>query len=449
MYKWYYLDKVLFTLYMKKNCLRGLFLAASVAFTLSNASALTISPARVELTADGGETVQSVFTIINTDEVDQTYYTSAENFESKGVSNSPTFSTSTDGLSSWIKIAEKVTVKKGERLQVKFSVVVPKDASMGGHYAAIFLRTTPSLVSADQTTVGAKVGILVFLKVLSTTTSSCINLTKNLSKGQENTEVTSLQQFLLTTGYITTKPSGYFGASTVTALKKFQIASGMSPIGSVGAITRGKVKEMSCATSTQNNDLSKKDVTQVLLATTSVQSNATKTPQIAKPTLTISAKPLTAEVDKTATITWKSQNTKECYLLAKGQNAGRGRQKRDSNGEQEIVVGSSLVTVTVDCLGTNGDTITKDIFVRIKPEIEQALTGKENQTGVKRYEIYLGAELILAAYFTKAEAMNNCVDVYHKTNPTTSIECLWGDEKIYSYFSPQTISWWKSAGVTK
>lgn len=76
--------------------------------------------------------------------------------------------------------------------------------------------------------------------------SSCITLTKALSKGQENTEVLTLQQFLVDGGYMTVKPDGYFRTSTVTAVKKFQIANGLSPVGSVGSGTRGKVKEVSC-----------------------------------------------------------------------------------------------------------------------------------------------------------------------------------------------------------
>ena len=78
------------------------------------------------------------------------------------------------------------------------------------------------------------------------TLTSCLELTKNLSKGQENNEVLLLQQFLFDKGYLTQKPNGYFGNGTVTAVKKFQIANGLSSVGSVGIATRKKVKETSC-----------------------------------------------------------------------------------------------------------------------------------------------------------------------------------------------------------
>ena len=67
-----------------------------------------------------------------------------------------------------------------------------------------------------------------------TPSSTCLSLTKNLAKGQENGEVRLLQQFLVDGGYLKTQPNGYFGPGTVAAVKKFQIANGMSPVGSVG-----------------------------------------------------------------------------------------------------------------------------------------------------------------------------------------------------------------------
>jgi hypothetical protein len=80
-----------------------------------------------------------------------------------------------------------------------------------------------------------------------TSTATCISLSKNHSKGSENSEVLTLQQFLFDGGYLKTQPNGYFGLGTVTAVKRFQIANGISPVGSIGPATRGKVKEVSCS----------------------------------------------------------------------------------------------------------------------------------------------------------------------------------------------------------
>lgn len=86
----------------------------------------------------------------------------------------------------------------------------------------------------------------ILLATSSASAMTCTNLTKSLARGQENGEVLMLQQFLADGGYLTVKPNGFFGNGTVNAVKKFQIANGMSPVGTVGPATRGKVKEVSC-----------------------------------------------------------------------------------------------------------------------------------------------------------------------------------------------------------
>ena len=78
---------------------------------------------------------------------------------------------------------------------------------------------------------------------------TCTNLTKSLAKGSENSEVLKLQQFLFDSGYLTTKPNQSFESSTVIALKKFQGKNGLSQVGSVGPLTRSKIKELSCGKS--------------------------------------------------------------------------------------------------------------------------------------------------------------------------------------------------------
>jgi hypothetical protein len=143
----------------------GMFAIASFAFSVLTAQALTVSPARAELTADPGETIQDSFLIINEQENEQTFYTSVEAFESQGESGTPNFIMSKEGLPSWVQVESKVTLKKGERVKVPYSVSVPKGAESGGHFAAIFLSTVPPATGEGQVSVGAKVGMLVLLKV--------------------------------------------------------------------------------------------------------------------------------------------------------------------------------------------------------------------------------------------------------------------------------------------
>lgn len=137
----------------------------SVLMSVSFASALTISPARLEVSADPGETITKDFLLINEQEVDQVYYTSVENFQAQGESGTPNFIPSKEGLASWVQVAEKVTIKKGERVEVPFTITVPKDGDAGGHFAAIFLSTVPPSTQAGEVAVGAKVGMLILLRI--------------------------------------------------------------------------------------------------------------------------------------------------------------------------------------------------------------------------------------------------------------------------------------------
>lgn len=146
--------------YIKKVSL-ACVIASSVFFT----QALTISPARLEFAADPGTNVAGEFTIVNEQDSDQIYYTSVENFEAQGESGTPNFTKSKEGFSSWVQVVEKVEIKKGEKIKVPFTVNVPQGADAGGHFAAIFLSTIPPTTGAGEVSVGAKVGMLMLLKV--------------------------------------------------------------------------------------------------------------------------------------------------------------------------------------------------------------------------------------------------------------------------------------------
>ncbi len=133
--------------------------------SLYTTQALTVSPARLEVTVDPGVSSSQEITIVNEQDVDQVYYTSVENFEAQGESGTPNFSSRKEGLASWIQIAESVTIKKGEKMKIPFSITVPQGTDAGGNFAAIFLSTIPPAAGEGEVSVGAKVGMLILLKV--------------------------------------------------------------------------------------------------------------------------------------------------------------------------------------------------------------------------------------------------------------------------------------------
>ena len=133
--------------------------------TPNTAAALTISPAKLELSGDPGATISGEFLLINEQVEAKTFYSSAENFEAQGETGTPSFTEGTDGLASWVKVAPEITLQKGEQKKVPFTITIPKDADAGGHFAAIFLSTEPAKKGDGQVAVGAKVGVLVLLRV--------------------------------------------------------------------------------------------------------------------------------------------------------------------------------------------------------------------------------------------------------------------------------------------
>lgn len=141
----------------------ALILVLSVAL---HASAITISPVRVELRGDPGTTVGGDMTIINDQTETKTYYVSYENFEAQGDTGVPKFIGSSEGLATWLRAPSAVTIPAGEAKTVPYTISIPASATPGGYFSAIFWSATPPTASqAGQVAIGAKIGMLVLLSV--------------------------------------------------------------------------------------------------------------------------------------------------------------------------------------------------------------------------------------------------------------------------------------------
>ena len=150
---------------MSRHILVKSFLIA-LFFLPVSASALTISPTKIEVAADPGQQLIGEIEVFNEEAEDKTFFTSYENFEPRGETGSPYFVGGGSGLASWIQTQESFTIRPGEKLVIPYTVTVPASATAGGYFAAIFFGTQPPVTGEGaEVAIGGKVGSLLLLRV--------------------------------------------------------------------------------------------------------------------------------------------------------------------------------------------------------------------------------------------------------------------------------------------
>ena len=81
-------------------------------------------------------------------------------------------------------------------------------------------------------------------------TTNCVYINNNLRYRDmdiyKSNEVSELQDFLQTKGYLNNEPTGYFGLLTLSAVRSFQMANNISATGYVGPVTRAKIQALTC-----------------------------------------------------------------------------------------------------------------------------------------------------------------------------------------------------------
>ncbi len=70
------------------------------------------------------------------------------------------------------------------------------------------------------------------------------HFTNTLNRGTESPEVLALQTRLATLGFLTATPNGFFGPATEAAVRAFQTANNLPPVGIVGPLTRALLNEI-------------------------------------------------------------------------------------------------------------------------------------------------------------------------------------------------------------
>lgn len=150
----------------KRTLLHLLAISFVLFFFVTNTThALTVTPIRFELSGNPGETVTKEMTLINEQGDDKTFYASFANFEAQGDTGNPAFGDPVDDIGSWLRTDDSVTIPAGTSKIISFHILIPEDATPGGHFGAIFWGTSPDNVGGGQVGVTAKTGLLVLLSV--------------------------------------------------------------------------------------------------------------------------------------------------------------------------------------------------------------------------------------------------------------------------------------------
>ena len=190
------------------------------------------------------------------------------------------------------------------------------------------------------------------------TQTDCVDLHYNLAYRsrdiQTNNEVSLLQDFLISNGYLSGESTGYFGVATRAAVKKFQTVLGIISTGNVGPLTRSKIKAVTCTGSTTvaptTNTVRQTPVPTPVAVPASVTVNV-QTPTA--PTVDLQADgkdgPITIPYGTSSMLSWTSSNATHCSGSRSGLSGTWGGPLSSTSGAQGTGNLTSSNTFTISC----------------------------------------------------------------------------------------------------
>lgn len=131
---------------------------------------IALSPAKKDYKFDAGSTHADSLTVINDGTVAYTLKVYASPYSVSGDDYKPDFFTNrknTD-IESWVKFGQQTfRLEPGKSVKVPYSIVVPANATPGGHYGVIFAETQPAEGERETSSVERKkrVGALLYATV--------------------------------------------------------------------------------------------------------------------------------------------------------------------------------------------------------------------------------------------------------------------------------------------
>lgn len=128
--------------------------------------ALTLSPVRIEIAGDPGQTLHGEIEIYNEQSEQKTFYTTFENFEPSGEDGAPKFVGGGSELATWIQTEETLVLAPSEKRTIAYTITIPEGTEPGGYFSAVFFGgQNPDTLENGEVSVGGKLGTLVLLTV--------------------------------------------------------------------------------------------------------------------------------------------------------------------------------------------------------------------------------------------------------------------------------------------
>ena len=216
-------------------------IALATLFTTNVASAQTeggfnieVSPGKINVTINPGDTFKQVFRIGNYSGADKTLYVYVQDFTVINEQGTPTFFENDKldeearkfALSKWVKLPfETIEVANNKVVEVEAEITVPQDAEAGGHYGAFFVQTQQP--ESEGTAIGSigRIASLMLVNVpgaIEENISITNSFTDKTAYYQDNPIITFVTM-LKNTGNVHGIPVGAFNVSGGFAAKNKSI----------------------------------------------------------------------------------------------------------------------------------------------------------------------------------------------------------------------------------
>jgi hypothetical protein len=162
---------------MKLRLLTVIAALAAFGFLARPAEAMTLFPPSFDFTVNPGDTIKDVLRVFNEDPFPITLQPQPYNFtfvagdETEGTPDFYPAGEVRDGheLAPWIEIEDvgPMVIAPNERVNIPFTIQVPKDAVPGGHFGAVHMATVATDQPVDRPQVGIKAAtaVLIFVRV--------------------------------------------------------------------------------------------------------------------------------------------------------------------------------------------------------------------------------------------------------------------------------------------